>query len=55
MVKLKIPKFNDAYMLKQNPTTQRVYMSAKQDWGINVIFHEIKKNCKQYFFYVSIQ
>lgn len=41
-------------MLKQNPTNLgRVYMSVKQDRGINVAFPRNEKNWKEYFFYVS--
>lgn len=47
-------EFNDVYMLKQNPTdTMRVYMSAKQDRGINVILPKNEKSWKQCFFYFS--
>lgn len=49
-VELEITQFNDAYMLKQNPTNPRkVYILAKQDRGINIILPKNEKNWKQYF------
>lgn len=43
-VDLQMLKFNDAYILKQNPTdTKRVYLLAKKDWGINVILLKMRR------------
>lgn len=42
-MELEISKFNDVYMLKQNPTyTRRDFMSTKQDKGINIVPFSIK-------------
>lgn len=52
-VDLKMPEFNDTYVLKQNPTnTIRLYKSTKHDQGINVSLPKNDKNWKQYLFNV---
>lgn len=38
-------EFNEAYMLKVNPSdTDRVYMVAKKDKGLNIVLIENERN-----------
>lgn len=47
-------ELNEAYTLKLNPNEMRqVYISIKQDKGLNVMIYTNERNWKQYCFFLK--